>query len=72
MKTKTDAGTKPTQGIDWEELGSAIPGFDCLAMKDQGAAQVLAETAGMTHAELLEYWAGHNAELRRAMELARE
>ena len=38
--------------------------FDCVEMKRQGAEQVLAETAGMTIEQELEYWRRATVSLR--------
>lgn len=38
--------------------------FDCVEMKHRGAAQVLAETAGMTPEQEIEYWRAATETLR--------
>jgi hypothetical protein len=69
MKSEVDntAGQPVKSGvqtIDWDKLGGAIPGFDCVKMKDEGAALVRARVEGMTLEEELAYWQQRSAELK--------
>ena len=67
MKTSTSEITEPAmpagKAIDWDKLGGPIPGFDCLKMKDEAQARILAELAGMTPDQELAYWSQRHAEL---------